>query len=186
MNTKAYAAKISTAGHELCAGMDMLVSNLLGLLEGETDLYRSLLLALQKEKKAIVDSELVELNETSKEKENLLLKIRILEEQRLRMVERLAENLAYSPQGLTLAELSQLVEEPYSTRLKDCSSNLLALVQSIQEVNRGNRSLLTHSLELVRGSLTLLTTLIGSNSVYYKTGEIQLDDQSGRVLSGKI
>ena len=61
--------------------MELLLNDLLGLLEGEIGLYASMLLALQKEKKAIVDSNHEELNETSREKENLFLKIQILEEQ---------------------------------------------------------------------------------------------------------
>ncbi|MBW1740676.1 MAG: flagellar protein FlgN [Deltaproteobacteria bacterium] len=166
--------------------MDLLLNKFLGLLEGETALYRSLLLVFQKEERAVVDSKLKELNETSKEKENLVLKIRILEEERVRMVERLAELLGYSPQLLTLTKLSQLVEEPYSTRLKDCCSNLSALIQSVQEANQANKALLTHSLELVKGSLALLNNLMPSNPVYYRGGKIQINDQGGKVVSSKI
>ena len=63
--------------------MDVLLNQFIDLIEDETGLCRSLLSVLQKEKQAIVDSELMALNETSKTKENLLLKIRILEEERM-------------------------------------------------------------------------------------------------------
>ncbi|MBW1700769.1 MAG: flagellar protein FlgN [Deltaproteobacteria bacterium] len=166
--------------------MDLLLNKLLGLLEEETGFYRSLLSVLQKEKKAVVDSKLDELNEAGKEKESLLLKIRILEEERLRIQERLADSLGYEPQGLTLTKLSQLVGEPYSTRLKVCYSNLLTLIPGIREINHSNKSLLTHSLELVRGSLALLNNFVASNAVYYRTGKMQSGDQSGNVLSGEV
>jgi flagellar biosynthesis/type III secretory pathway chaperone len=167
--------------------MEELLKKFLGLLEGETALYRSLLLVLQKEKRAVVDSELDVLNESSKEKENLILKIRILEEQRDHLQRNLADFLGYSNgQALSMSALVQAVEEPYSSRLKSCCSNLLTLTQSIQEVNNSNKFLIMNSLELVRGSLTLLNNLIASNAVYYKTGMIQTGDQSGRLFSGTI
>ncbi len=167
-------------------GMDSLLKKLLGLLEEETDLYRSLLSILQKEKKAVVASQLEELNEAGKEKESLILKIRILEEQRLRVQGRLADSLRYDPQDLTLTKLSQLVGEPYSIRLKICYSNLLTLIPSIREINHSNKSLLTHSLELVRGSLTLLNNFAASNAVYHRTGEMKMSGKSGNVLSGEV
>jgi flagellar biosynthesis/type III secretory pathway chaperone len=166
--------------------MELLLNELLGLLEGEIDLYGSLLLALQKEKRAVVDSNLDELIETNREKESLFLKIRILEEQRLTILEKLAENLGQLAQNLTLTKLSQLVEEPQSTQLADCHSRFLSLAQSIQEVNLSNKALLNHSLDLVRSSLTLLSDLMPSNPVYYKSGKMQAGDQGGRLVSGKI
>lgn len=166
--------------------MERLLDQFLGVLEGEAALYGSLLLILQREKEAVIGSALKDLNEISKEKENILLKIRILEEQRLRILQRLADALGYSSQGLTLTKLSQLVNEPYSNRLRACHSNFLALIQSIREINHSNRALLTHSLELVRGSLSLMDTLMASNPVYYRTGMVQSAARSGRVLSGKV
>ncbi len=166
--------------------MELLLNDLLGLLEGEIGLYASMLLALQKEKKAIVDSNHEELNETSREKENLFLKIRILEEQRLSVLEKLARNLGQPAQNLTLNKLSQLVQEPQSTQLADCHSTFLSLAQGIQEINLSNKALLTHSLDLVNGSLSLLSELLSSNPVYYRTGKMETGDRSGRLLSGKV
>ena len=166
--------------------MELLLNNLLSLLKGEIGLYASMLMALQKEKKAIVDSNHKELIETSRKKENLFLKIRILEEQRLSVLEKLAQGLGQPSQDLTLSKLSQLVQEPQTTQLVDCHSTLLSLAQSIQEINLSNKELLTHSLDLVKGSLSLLSDLLSSNPVYYRTGKIEVGDQSGRLLSGKI
>jgi flagellar biosynthesis/type III secretory pathway chaperone len=166
--------------------MELLLNGLLGLLEGEIGLYASMLLALQKEKKAIVGANHDELNETSREKENLFLKIRILEEQRLSVLEKLARNLGQPAQDLTLNKLSKLVQEPQSTQLVDYHSTFLSLAQSIQEINLSNKALLTHSLDLVNGSLSLLSDLLSSSSVYYRTGKMEAGDQSGKLLSGKI
>jgi len=164
--------------------MDLLLNKFLSLLEGETDLYRSLLSILQSEKKAVVLSNLKELNESSKEKENLILKIRILEEQRSKLLEKIADNLGHSCQVLTLSRLAEMVEEPYSTRLRYNYSILSTLVHSIQEVNNANKTLILHSLELVRGSLALFGNLIEPNSIYFRTGEVKPRGQSGMLICG--
>jgi len=166
--------------------MHLLLNKFVGLLEQGTGIYETLLSVLQREKKAIIDSNFKDSNEAGKQKENLVLKIRILEEERLRVQERLADSLGYQPEDLTVTKLSQLVEEPYSTRLESCRSNLLALLQSIQEVNNSNKALIMHSLELVRGSLNLLGNLISDNPVYYRSGRVQMGDQTGKVLCGEI
>ena len=166
--------------------MNELLEKFLALLEGETCLYESLLSVLQKEKRAVVNSALNDLNETVKEKENLALKIRILEEERIRTTEKLANSLGYPSHPLTLTDLSELVEEPYATRLGESRSILLSLTQSIQEINQSNRGLLSHSLELVKGSISLLNNLMHSNPVYYRSGQVQMGDQSGKILSGRV
>jgi hypothetical protein len=164
--------------------MDLLLTKFLGLLEGETDLYRSLLSILRQEKKAVVLSNLKELNESSKEKENVILKIRILEEQRSQLSAKIADALGYSGQMLTLHKIADMVEKPYSTRLRYNQSVLSMLVQSLQEVNNTNKTLILHSLELVRGSLTLFSNLVNPNSVYFRTGKIKPGGQSGMLICG--
>jgi len=166
--------------------MNLLLNKFLDILEGEKALYLSLLSVLQLEKKAVIDSKFKELNENSKKKENLILKIRILEEQRVKLLKKLCDLFNYPLQNIDLLILSQLVDEPYSTRLKEYHSNLSALIESIQEINHANKDLITHSLELVKGSLFLLNNLMGSSSVYYRTGKIHNSEQGGIVLSGKI
>jgi len=166
--------------------MDSLLTKLLGLLEEETGLYRSLLFLLQEEKRAVSASALEDLTDAGKEKENQILKIRILEEQRVRMIEGLADRMGRSFRDLTLSRLIRTVDEPFATRLTDCRSNLISLVQSIRELNESNGAQIEHSLGLVRGSLALLNNIIPSNPVYHRTGTLQGCGQSGRLLSGEV
>lgn len=163
-----------------------MLDNLFALLQEETDLYDLVLSAAQSEKDAVIDSNLDELNKLTREKETLLQKIRIVEEQRQGVTEGLAESLGCLPHDLNLSKLSQLVEEPYSSTLKDHRSNLLALVQAIGEVNSGNRELINHSLELVRSSFSFLNNFVASNTVYHSTGKMLNADPGGRVLSGEF
>ncbi|MDY6986651.1 MAG: flagellar protein FlgN [Thermodesulfobacteriota bacterium] len=166
--------------------MELLLGKFLGLLDDEIGLYGTLLLILQREKRAVVGSNLKDLNESNKEKESLFLKIRILDEQRLALLERLAQALQQEAPSLTLTKLSQLVEEPYASGIRNRQSSFLSLAQSIQEINLSNKALLDHSLDFVRGSLSLLNDLMPSCPFYYRTGKMQPGDQIGKVLSGKV
>jgi flagellar biosynthesis/type III secretory pathway chaperone len=166
--------------------MDSLLTKLIGLLEEETGLYRSLLFLLQEEKRAFSASALEDLTDAGKEKENQILKIRILEEQRVRMIEGLADRMGRSFRDLTLSRLIRMVDEPFAARLTDCRSNLISLVQSIRELNESNGAQIEHSLGLVRGSLALLNNIIPSNPVYHRTGTLQGCGHSGRLLSGEV
>ena len=162
---------------------NLLLEKLINLLNEECRLYRSLLLVLQTERRAIIDSQLFQLTECTKKKENLILKLRVLEEQRINYLNNLAALLDTPVEALSLRGLSKLVDEPYGTQFSDCSTTLSALIQSIKEINQANKALVSHSLDLIRGSLTLLNDLISHNAVYYQTGKMQAGERGGMVFS---
>jgi len=107
-------------------------------------------------------------------------------EQRLDMIGRLSGLLNYSPRELTLSKLVQLVDEPYSTRLNEYHSNYLSIIQGIQELNQSNKELLSHSVELIRGSINLLSNLLPSTPVYYRTGKVKSKGKRGAVISDQV
>ena len=158
----------------------------LNLLDGEAALYRALLSVLEEEKNAIIDTNLGELGEIGKKKEKLLLKIRTMEEQRQIMIKNLAQSLRCSHHDLTITKLAELAETPYSVRFKRLCSDLLPLAKTIRDVNDGNKALLRHSVALVRSSFAFLNNLITADAVYHRSGRMQQNDQSGKVLSGSV
>ena len=166
--------------------MEHLIKKLIGLLEHTTELYKLLFAVVQNEKNAVVGLDLQQLNEACKAKDNLLLKLRILEEQREQIMNRLAAEVGCSPQGLTLTQLSLLVDESFARRLIDISRELLALIQSLQDATQQNRFLMSHSMQLIQGSYNLLKTLMAANPLYYRSGNVQNTDQTGKLLSGAI
>ncbi|MGD9193130.1 MAG: flagellar protein FlgN [Desulfobacterales bacterium] len=166
--------------------MDVLLDQLTQLLNQEAGLYESMAAVIDKEKDAAIRTELSRLIETRKEKENILLKLRIMEDQRTRIVVKVADDLGYLPHDLTLTKISQLVDDPYAKRLKDCSAKLSFLIGRLQEANRNNRQLFEHSLDLLRGSFNLLNDLMEANPVYHRTGNIQNSNSTGRLVYGEI
>ena len=166
--------------------MKRLLDKLLGSLAQATELYQSLFRVLQNEKDAVVGLNLQQLNEACKAKDNLLLKLRILEEQREQIMDRVRVEFGRSTHGLTISELSLLVDEPYAERLRERSADLLALIQALQDATRQNKFLMTHSMQLIKGSYNLLNNLMAANPVYYQSGNVQKSMQTGKLLNGDI
>ena len=162
------------------------LNELSGLLEQETELYQALLAAIDTEKQAVIAADLEKLNETTKAKENLLLKLRILDEQRSHVLRKLAVLLGQPEDALSLKHLSQMVAPAHASRLKRCRTKLLSLIAKIQAANSQNRALFSHSLELVKGSMNLLNSLMMSSPVYFRTGDLQQHDQTGKILHGEV
>ena len=163
-----------------------LLTKLSELLEQESELYQALLAAIDEEKRAVIASNLAQLSESTKVKENLLLKLRILDEQRSHLLRKLADLLGEPGETLSLKKLSQMVEAPHAARLERCRTRLVSLIGNIQATNHRNRDLFSHSLDLVKGSMNLLNNLMASSPVYFRTGDIQQRDQTGKILHGEV
>jgi flagellar biosynthesis/type III secretory pathway chaperone len=156
------------------------------LLEHEADLYEELLAVIEKEKQAVVATNLAELNESAKVKDNLLLKLRILDEQRQHQLRLLADDLKQPVEELNLSKLAGLVDAPHVTRLNGLQSTLVTIIGKIQQANERNRALFSHSLELVRSSMNLLNNVMTSTPVYFPSGNLQHSDQTGKILQGEV
>ena len=155
--------------------MEMLLKELLELLEDEIEIFKSLLPVFKKEKEAVLTSDLNELNKASAEKEKLLFNMRSLEKKRTHVMNKLAEILEVLPDELTLTKLAQSVKEPHSIRLKNCGLQLLKLTKNISNANTGNKSMFVHSLNFVKGALTLLQNIIAPGQVYHRTGKVKAE-----------
>ncbi|MBW2056217.1 MAG: flagellar protein FlgN [Deltaproteobacteria bacterium] len=165
--------------------MEFILTDLSDLLARELEIYRSLLSLLQQERRIVVDCSIPELIQATKEKENLVLKIRILEQSRQAILQDLAGRMGLSPDELTLSALEARLEEPLAGRLRSLRSNLSAILRSIQEANEENRVFLQHSADFVRGSLALIRYLAVSSPKYAASGVLDGDRGGGRFLSEK-
>jgi len=141
---------------------------------------------MDKEKDAAIKSELIALNEAGIEKENILVALGFLEDRRRELVKDLADIFEYSGDDLNLTVISQWVGEPFANRLTKASARLKTLLETLQDTNQRNRQLFEHSLELLRGSINVLSDLHTSGPVYYSTGALQNTGTAGRCVSDEI
>ena len=166
--------------------MEPMINQLLRVLERESELYQSMLTVIDQESKGAIRSDLNALTKAGEEKENILVKLRSIEEQRIRLVRETADALGYPPREFTLTMMSQLVGEPLAGRLSQAGTDLSTVLNVVKDANHRNKQLFEHSLELLRGSFNLLGELTQSDMVYYRTGNIQRIYQTGKCVNGEI
>jgi flagellar biosynthesis/type III secretory pathway chaperone len=165
--------------------LEFMLTELSDLLGKELDIYRSLLSLLQRERSILVECSLGDLVQTNKEKENLVLKVRILEQSRQAILQELADRMGLSPDGLTLSALEDQLREPFVSQFRTLRSSLSSVLESIREVNEGNRTFLQHSVDFVKGSLALIRYLTASSPRYMPSGVLDGDRFDGRLVSEK-
>jgi flagellar biosynthesis/type III secretory pathway chaperone len=166
--------------------MDLMIQQLLGVIEEEKETYRSMLTLIDQESKAAVRSDVFALTTAGEEKGNILAKLALIEDQRKRVVNQIADALGYAAGDLTITRISQLIEEPFAGRLSQAGAGLLTVLNTVKIANRRNKLLFEHSRDLLRGSFNILNELSCSDTVYYRTGNIQRTYQTGKCLNGEI
>jgi flagellar biosynthesis/type III secretory pathway chaperone len=114
--------------------------------------YRMLLELLQREREYLVNLDVNGVERLSKEKDTLLLKLRLLEEERIRLIKTFTADNAIR-ETITLQELSELTADDDFRIMR---SQLKSLLQSIQELNDFNMILIARSLSVVRHSVGFL------------------------------
>jgi flagellar biosynthesis/type III secretory pathway chaperone len=129
--------------------------NIRAILAEQIKGYCSFLGLLQSEKACLISLDGTQVQSLSKEKDTLLLKLRLLEEERIRLMNRLATEKGI-PETITLQGLVELTGDEAFNVLR---LQLISLLQSISELNDFNRSLTERSVNFTRSALGLLHSL---------------------------
>ena len=115
---------------------------------------RLLLALLQREKVCLVDLQMDGIEALTKEKDILILKLRLLEEERIRLLDRFVlENFPDLPdegpsfRKITLLKLGELTGE---TIFQDIRSKLISLSQGIKELNDLNKTMIDRTLGFLK------------------------------------
>ncbi len=166
--------------------MNTLLSELVTILNREIELHKELLSCIQQDRCLLIDLRVDDLFENSKRKETLIVKIKMLEESRVSLVEQLSPHYEFSHQPLTLSDLVSAVEEPYRSALNTSRSTLHALIKSIQEVNQGNTLIAKDSIFYFNRSLDFLNQAFSVNPTYLHSGRIKDPARFGSLLTREI
>ncbi|MDA8389114.1 MAG: flagellar protein FlgN [Nitrospiraceae bacterium] len=134
--------------------MDATPEKIKEILEQQVGQYKELLELLQKERLCLMDLDWEGVRELSKRKDTVVLKLRLLEQERVRLVEGLPISGGCAGEGLlSLRELEAKTGDAAFLTLR---SQLICLLQSISELNEFNRILIDRTLVVVNGSLETL------------------------------
>ncbi len=114
--------------------------------------YRALLDILQREREHLVRFNAVEVENLSKEKDTAVLKLRLLEEERVRLVRSFVAEQKIDERD-AFPTLARVTGDESFQRLR---LQLISLLQSITELNGFNRILIERSAVVVKNALAFL------------------------------
>jgi len=131
------------------------VNSIKDILIEQTEGYRVLLDVLQRERKCLLNLDTTGVEDLSKEKDTIILRLRLLEEERIRLIREFST--ANSIVGdIGLQRLYEITQDNTFLILR---LQLISLLQSIAELNEFNRILIERSLCFVKNSMSFLDSL---------------------------
>lgn len=130
--------------------MIQLYEELITILEKEFVLCTQLVGLLQKEKDVIVSLDPNALEQLLGEKESISTNIRMCDEARERILERLGFN------NKTISQVASVADDEYRDKLKGIASRFTSVIHSITELNKLNGKLIEKSLYYVKASYNFL------------------------------
>ena len=154
--------------------VNVYLSNFLTIIDEEYKLYEQMLSLLQKEQKALANTDIDMFSSIEKEKDTLILEARILEEGRKRTLSDLQDALGIKKGDLTLLEICHYLKNQADVeRIKKLQDKFAHLMTKIDDKNRANACLIEHAISYARGLYTFLLDTMKPQGIYSKNGEIQ-------------
>ena len=160
-----------------------LIDSLIGLLKREIVVYRELQATIAHEKTILLKPSLERLLESNSKKETVILKAKMLEEGRLKLVRKIAKMLDFEEHEVNLTILCSHADPDQRTDLQECQSTLNRLLTDSREMNQNNKELLNYSLHFLQGSVDFIHSLLSSASAcYMPTGKIRPIARNGKLV----
>lgn len=170
--------------------MNTLLDNLSEVLRELVEGYSALVDLLQRERRFIIENSLNELHDCIKQKETMILKLKMLEDSRVAITDKLADLFKSSivnrqssiVNPVTLSYISDSTVEPYSSIFKNYRSKLLSLTQTIRDVNRENKNFIEVSMDTLKESFKFLNDMANPRPIYLSSGVVHSQVQRGRMV----
>jgi len=125
---------------------------------------------LQKERAHLVDFDVRAIEELTKEKDTVMLRLRLLEEERIRLTATLAADAPGGASGDVT--LRSLAERTGDAELAGIRRDLVSLVQSVDDLNGFNRHLIDRSIGTLRTSTGFFQAFGGRTSPPPESGTL--------------
>lgn len=157
---------------------------LAGILGKELALFKELGELLDQETRPLVEYDLPRIEEITKAKETLDLRMKILEQARLETIRLLAAELGLAPAEMSLRTIASRAPMPDGPRLARLRDALVALTEELKRKVETNGKLVSSSIKTVQALQALIVRSIEEPATYEEAGRIRQADpvytQNGR------
>lgn len=160
-----------------------LLDSLIHLLKREILVYRELQTTISQERAILLKPSLDRLLESNSKKETEILKAKMLEEGRLKVVGKIAKMLDLDEREINLTTLLSYVNHDQEKDIRECQSILNGLVTKSREMNQSNKELIDYSLHFLQGSVDFIYSLLSSASAsYMSSGKMRPISSNGKIV----
>lgn len=164
---------------------DELYDNLMDCLDSLVKVYRSLLEIVRREKEILVSSKLDDLTENNKAKDAMLVRIRSLENTRMRCARDLAQVVNGDVEAPRLLDIAVRMETTRGDKLRNMHSVLDLLVRRVAEVNKQNEDLVKAALSTITGAMEAIRDTLQEKPTYARKGAMAAGQNQGGSLVRK-
>lgn len=164
---------------------EILYTDLLDCLENLVKVYRALLDVVRREKEILVASRLDELNENNKSKDAMLVRIRSLENQRMKCARDLAQRIGADVESPRLLDIANHSDVKWVDRLRNMHSVLELLVKRVSEVNKQNEELVQAALNNITGAMEAIRDGLKPKQTYGPKGAMASTKADSPALVSK-
>jgi uncharacterized protein YeeX (DUF496 family) len=161
--------------------LSSLVSQLIQVIKREIVCLERFLTLLSEEQRALVENDVDSLQKSIEDQEKTIWDARKLEEDRINLTDRLAEKLKIDKDQVNISKLIELVEESYSTKLRELQSTLSSLYAKLERQRKKNEFLIKQSMRCVDQSIKVFLDLNKKAKGYSIS-----DQKNEKVLTGEI
>jgi flagellar biosynthesis/type III secretory pathway chaperone len=133
---------------------------IINILEEQIKTYKLLQELLHRERTCLVNIDPEKVEEISKEKDTVVMRLRLLEEERQRLIRVYADKNGIDSE-INLEELGKITGNKLFPSLR---SQLLALLQNIEEMNKFNSILIDRSMNFIRTNTSFFNSFVSENN----------------------
>lgn len=134
--------------------------------------YRTLLDVIRHEKEILISSDIESLTENNRSKEALLVKIKSLENQRVKYARDLASIVGTDIERPRLSDIAARFEGEQAAKLRNAQSVLELLVKRVAEINQENEQLVQAALRMLNGTMNSIKTGLQEKNTYEAHGKM--------------
>ena len=135
------------------------ISELLGIIRDEIRFYHELLECEQHKTTLLAGGRLEELMECNSKEQDCVIHLQGFEKKRLRLCEKLGEELGIPREEFTLSRLAESLDNPHE--LNESAALLRNIVQSLQVEGARNSGLIEKPLRYAEGILSIFSNAVG-------------------------
>ncbi len=166
--------------------MNSPVFQLIEVINREILCLEKFLTLLTEEQKLLVENDIDSLRRSIEEQEKIIRKERKLEEARIKLTDSLAEKLKINRAEVNMSKLIELVEESYSTKLRELQSTLSSLYAKLERQRKKNEFLVEQSMKYVDKSIKIFLGLEGKGSSYFVSRQKNQKVQPEKAAPGGV